>query len=102
MKIEIHLNNKECEIYINEMAIESNNKNHEKRNGNIIENLFVARKENKLKQRDIASLLNMHEVTYSRKERGEVDFTLNEAFILADFFKTTVDVLFADKKPLRK
>lgn len=44
----------------------------------------------------------MHSVTYSKKERGELDFTLSEAFILADFFKTTVDVLFADKKPLTK
>nr|WP_274310502.1 helix-turn-helix transcriptional regulator [Solibacillus daqui] len=60
-------------------------------------NLYVARKEKKLKQSDVARLLNIHAVTYSRKERGDLEFTLSEAFILANFFETTVDSLFADR-----
>lgn len=56
--------------------------------------LYVARKENNLKQKDLAKRLHIHNVTYSRKERGELDFTLTEAFQLADMFKTTVDELF--------
>lgn len=100
IKIEINVNPKECEIKINEVGIDSNKSYLDNRT---MMSLYVARKENNLKQRDIARLLNMHEVTYSRKERGELDFTLSEAFILADYFNTTVDVLFADRKqPLKK
>lgn len=99
IKIEINVNPKECEIKINDVGIDSNYSNI---NNRIMVSLYVARKENNIKQRDIARLLNMHEVTYSRKERGELDFTLSEAFILADYFNTTIDALFDDRKPIRK
>lgn len=56
--------------------------------------LYVARKENKLKQKDVARKLDIHSVTYSRKETGEKEFTLSEALILAEMFDTTVDELF--------
>lgn len=56
--------------------------------------LYVARKERRLKQSDVARKLNIHSVTYSRKERGELDFSLSEAFTLARMFDTTVDELF--------
>jgi len=58
-------------------------------------NLYVARRENRLKQTEVAKKLAIHRVSYSRKERGEQDFTLNEAFILAKLFDTTVDQLFS-------
>ncbi len=60
--------------------------------------LYIARKENKLKQADVASKLMIHSVTYSRKERGELDFTLKEAFILSELFNTTVEELFKRRK----
>ena len=56
--------------------------------------LYVARKENRLKQKDVARELDIHSVTYSRKESGEKEFTLSEAFRLAEIFETTVDELF--------
>lgn len=58
-------------------------------------NLYVARRENRMKQTEVAKKLMIHRVSYSRKERGEQDFTLNEAFILAKLFNTTVDQLFS-------
>lgn len=57
-------------------------------------NLYVARKENRLKQKDVARELGIHSVTYSRKETGEKEFTLSEALKLAEMFDTTVDELF--------
>lgn len=60
-------------------------------------NLYVARKENKLNQKDLAKELGIHSVTYSRKETGEKEFTLTEALKLADLFDTTVDELFRRK-----
>ncbi|MEY9975771.1 helix-turn-helix transcriptional regulator [Lysinibacillus sp. RC79] len=56
--------------------------------------LYVSRKENRLKQKDVARKLDIHSVTYSRKETGEKEFTLSEAFRLAEMFDTTVDELF--------
>lgn len=60
--------------------------------------LYVARRENRLKQAEVAKKLMIHRVSYSRKERGEQDFTLNEAFILAKLFNTTVDQLFSKEE----
>lgn len=60
--------------------------------------LYVARRERRLKQKDLAKVLNIHPVTYQRKEIGETPFTLDEAFILASFFGLTVDELFAKSK----
>ncbi|WP_041865852.1 helix-turn-helix transcriptional regulator [Solibacillus silvestris] len=57
-------------------------------------NLYIARRENNLKQADLAKRLMIHSVTYSRKERGELDFTLKEAFALSKFFGIPVDELF--------
>lgn len=59
--------------------------------------LYVARKENRLKQVDIAKKLDIHSVTYSRKETGEKEFTLTEALKLAEIFETTVDDLFGSE-----
>lgn len=58
-------------------------------------NLYVARRENRMKQTEVAKKLMIHRVSYSRKECGKQDFTLNEAFILAKLFNTTVDQLFS-------
>jgi len=57
--------------------------------------LFIARRERRLKQKDIAALLDIHPVTYNKKENGKSEFELKEAFFLADYFETTVDSLFS-------
>ncbi|MGL5725891.1 helix-turn-helix transcriptional regulator [Cetobacterium sp.] len=57
-------------------------------------NLTAYRKLYRLKQEDVAELLNISDVSYSFKETGKRDFKLSEAKILADYFKTTVDELF--------
>lgn len=56
--------------------------------------LYIARKESKLNQKDVARKLGIHSVTYSRKEKEVLDFTLSEAFLLAEMFETTIDELF--------
>ncbi|MGE7667395.1 helix-turn-helix transcriptional regulator [Ureibacillus composti] len=65
--------------------------------GNKHQHLYISRKERKLKQRDVAKILSIAPETYSKKENGDKDFTLSEAFLLADFFNTTVDFLFMNK-----
>lgn len=94
IKIEINVSSSDCEIFINEI-----NRPENKNTINIPPeddwtNLYVARREKRLKQKDLAEILNIHSVTYSRKERGELEFTLNEAFILADYFKVSIEELF--------
>lgn len=58
--------------------------------------LFIKRREAKLQQKDVAKVLNIHPVTYSRKETGSSDFELQEAFTLANYFGCTVDELFTN------
>ena len=59
-------------------------------------NLYIARRENRMKQAEVAKKLMIHSGSYGRKERGELDFTLKEAFILAKLFGKTVDQLFSE------
>lgn len=56
--------------------------------------LFVARKENRMNQKDTAAVLNLHPHTYHLKESGKADFTLKEAIKLADHFNQSLDSLF--------
>ena len=57
-------------------------------------NLYIARKENRLKQSDVAKKLHIHAVTYSKKESGKLEFTLSEAFALSELFQSPVENLF--------
>lgn len=59
-------------------------------------NLYVRRREDGIKQKEIAALLNMHPVTYNLKENGNSEFTLGEAKFLANYFDCTLDDLFGD------
>lgn len=52
------------------------------------------RREARLKQTEVARLLNVTNVTYSLKENGKNDFTLKEAKTLAGYFSCTLDDLF--------
>lgn len=56
--------------------------------------LYVARREGRLKQTEVAKMLNITNVTYSKKEKGNAEFTLTEAKILSKFFGYTLDELF--------
>lgn len=56
--------------------------------------LYIKRREARLKQREVASLLNINHATYSLKENGKADFSLTEALKLANHFNCTLDDLF--------
>ena len=56
--------------------------------------VLVARKERKLKQKDIAKKLMLSRQAYSRKENGTQDFTETEMKRLAKFYGMTLDELF--------
>lgn len=58
--------------------------------------VYIARKENKLKQVDVAKKLGMHKQTYYQKENGISDFTIAEAKRLAIIFNSTLDELFGE------
>ncbi len=60
--------------------------------------LFNARKENQLKQKELAVVLNISQSSYDNKEVGRHDFTLNQALTLAAIFDTSVDELFGELK----
>lgn len=47
-----------------------------------------------VKQEELAKLLNIGQNTYSFKENGKKEFTLEESGKIADYFKTTVDDIF--------
>ena len=56
--------------------------------------LYIARREAKIKQSDLAKMLGIHQVTYSRKESGSRDFTITEARMLSQIFNKSLDELF--------
>lgn len=58
--------------------------------------LFVKRRESRMKQVEVAKLLNINNATYSLKENGKADFTLREAKKLAAIFECTLDELFGE------
>lgn len=90
-KIEINFNSNECEILVDGVAFI---KKPEIRKEDNPSNLYVARRERRLKQGDVAKKLMIHSGSYGRKERGEQDFLLSEAFILSDYFNTSIEDLF--------
>ncbi|HDX9641465.1 TPA: helix-turn-helix domain-containing protein [Bacillus mobilis] len=58
------------------------------------QNLFIARRENKMTQEAAGKIINVTKQSYHLKESGKGDFSLTEAKTLAKHFKTTIDVLF--------
>lgn len=51
---------------------------------------------NHLKQDDLATLIETSLPNYSKKENGEIRFSLVEAKRIADFFGSTIDEIFFD------
>jgi|SRR5699024_6337829 len=60
-------------------------------------NVYIARKENKLKQEDVAKIIGRSEQYYRQRENGEREFTIKEGKILADFYGCTLNDLFHDE-----
>jgi len=59
--------------------------------------LFIARKEKRKSQGDIAKVLNIHAQSYHLKESGKREFTVSEAIKLAQYFNTSLDNLFGKR-----
>lgn len=58
--------------------------------------VYVKRRENKLRQEDVAKVLGINKQTYYLKERGKSVFTIPEAKLLARFYGCTLDELFGE------
>lgn len=56
--------------------------------------LLVIRKYRNLTQKDVADKIDMNVRTYGRKERGEVDFTSDEMFAIAELFDLKISDIF--------
>ncbi|WP_077705493.1 helix-turn-helix transcriptional regulator [Virgibacillus dokdonensis] len=57
-------------------------------------NLYIARRESGLNQKEVAIKLGVHPQTYHEKERGKKQFTIQEGLLLAKIFKCTLNDLF--------
>lgn len=61
------------------------------------EKLLVLRKKMGISQRELASYLGISLKSYSMKERGERQFTLDEMFKLRDFFGLGIEDIFMSR-----
>lgn len=60
-------------------------------------NLYIARRERRISQKEIAELLKICQSSYQNKEIGRTAFTLPEAAFLAKHFEMSLDELFTQK-----
>lgn len=56
--------------------------------------LTIKRKENKLKQTELAKKIGIHKQSYHLKESGKSDFTLTECRMIAQVLDCTLNDLF--------
>lgn len=66
-----------------------------------LKKLRLARLERELSQKDLAKKIGVHELTYSRKERGQREFTRTEIDNLAaalDLTNNEVNEIFFDNR----
>ncbi|WP_096635792.1 helix-turn-helix transcriptional regulator [Clostridium cochlearium] len=61
-------------------------------------NLKELREINNLTQRDMAKVLNITVSAYNRKENGSRAFTLEEAGILARYFRVCIEGIFGGRR----
>lgn len=59
-------------------------------------NVYIARRERGLKQKDVAKALLINKQTYHLKETGKSEFTIREGKRLARFYNCTLNDLFED------
>lgn len=60
--------------------------------------LYTFRRENRLKQREVAKRIGIHPQSYHLKESGKREFTISEGKQLARLFNCTLNDLFEDDK----
>lgn len=58
--------------------------------------LFGLRRNQGKSRSHMAELLGVHTETYARKERGEIDITLNEAKLISDELESTINEVFPE------
>ena len=58
--------------------------------------LFGLRRKQGKSRIHMAELLGVHAETYARKERGEIDITLNEAKLISDELESTINEVFPE------
>lgn len=63
--------------------------------------IIKLRKEKKLKQSEMAKILAIHIYTYGKKERGDVAFSVDELFKMAQHFGLTLDEVYAKIEPIK-
>lgn len=56
--------------------------------------LLILRRKSELNQKDMAKLLGISTDAYGMKERGEMQFKMNEIFAISDYFNKTVEEIF--------
>lgn len=64
----------------------------------IKKNLRRLRVELDLTQKDFAKLIDMPLSTYRKKEKGETNFTIEEAYTIANSVSKTIDEIFLTQK----
>ncbi|MGG4180826.1 transcriptional regulator [Virgibacillus pantothenticus] len=57
-------------------------------------NLIRLRKENNLFQKDMEKILSISKDAYGLKERGKVQFTMDEMFTLSQYFGLPIEQIF--------
>ncbi len=62
------------------------------------EKLLLIRKNNNIKQQELADLLGISLNQYSLKEKGKFNFTCDEMFLIADYFKMSIEEIFIPSK----
>lgn len=63
------------------------------------------REDRDLTQADIAEILNVNQITYSRYERGDINIPLDVLIKMALFFDTSIDYILNvtdEKKPYKR
>jgi DNA-binding XRE family transcriptional regulator len=51
-----------------------------------------------LKQEDFAAIIHVSKVNYCKKENGKVKFSLNEAFMISNFFNEPIEKIFGNNE----
>lgn len=51
-----------------------------------------------LKQEDFAEIIHVSKVNYSKKENGKVKFSLDEAFLISNYFEKPIETIFSNEE----
>lgn len=62
------------------------------------EKLLLIRKNKGITQQELADLLGISLNQYSLKEKGKFNFTCDEMFLIADYFKMKIEDVFLSSK----